>query len=272
MVDCWNCHRENISDQSCWVCFCLHGERKEQTTPDQGMAHRDNASPGLASFDDLHDSFVPVMNEKSTPYHSTPATGNSARQSTEYFEEQVPVHPKSFIETSNGSLWDDSTIKEPQAATHRESSGTCDFDFTRDGGPVVSFIRTSGAPRYVKTQSLHPDPPFGSIEVIPAERLPSRTDTEASKGGKPNSAAIDVQGWRRGLLVGSVLAGMFLGFLDTTIVAVALPTIAGDFNDYGQSTWVVTAYLLTYMGELDDLEMSPFILTCVQLLPSSSPD
>ena len=42
---------------------------------------------------------------------------------------------------------------------------------------------------------------------------------------------------------------MFLGFLDTTIVSVALPSIAGDFDNFSLSTWVVTAYLLTYMGE-----------------------
>ena len=75
------------------------------------------------------------------------------------------------------------------------------------------------------------------------------TEEEAPKEDKPPSARIDVKGWRQPLLVFSVLFGMFLGFLDTTIVSVALPSIAGDFNDFSLSTWVVTAYLLTYMGE-----------------------
>lgn len=65
----------------------------------------------------------------------------------------------------------------------------------------------------------------------------------------PNPATIEVAGWRRIALVGAALSGLFLGFLDTTIVSVALPTIANDFDDFAHSTWVVTAYLLSYMGE-----------------------
>lgn len=76
----------------------------------------------------------------------------------------------------------------------------------------------------------------------------SPLDPPPDKPPPPNPAAIDVQGWRRIVLVGSVLAGLFLGFLDTTIVSVALPSIAGDFNDYSRSTWIVTAYLLSYMA------------------------
>jgi hypothetical protein len=110
---------------------------------------------------------------------------------------------------------------------------------------VVSFIKTSGAPQYASTESLLP---FGSIEIVPAEKFSSQ-EGKPSKEERFNSAAIDVRGWRRGLLVASVLAGMFLGFLDTTIVSVALPSIANDFDDFGRSTWIVTAYLLTYMGE-----------------------
>lgn len=71
---------------------------------------------------------------------------------------------------------------------------------------------------------------------------------EEEKAPPPPSSAIDVQGWRRVLLVGSVLMGLFLGFLDTTIVSVALPSIAGDFNNFSDSTWIVTSYLLSYMA------------------------
>lgn len=73
---------------------------------------------------------------------------------------------------------------------------------------------------------------------------------EGAKPKPPNPATIDVQGWRRILLVACTLCGLFLGFLDTTIISVALPTIADDFNDFANSTWVVTSYLLTYMGKL----------------------
>src|SRR5689334_6793591 len=48
----------------------------------------------------------------------------------------------------------------------------------------------------------------------------------------------------RGIIFGIMLA-MFLGALDQTIVATALPTIGRHFGDLEQLSWVVTAYLLT---------------------------
>ena len=59
---------------------------------------------------------------------------------------------------------------------------------------------------------------------------------------------IDVSGWRRILLLTAVFVGLFLSFLDTTIVSVALVAIANQFEDFEHSTWVLTAYLLTYMA------------------------
>jgi EmrB/QacA subfamily drug resistance transporter len=46
------------------------------------------------------------------------------------------------------------------------------------------------------------------------------------------------------ILFGIILA-MFLGALDQTIVATALPTIGRELNDVQNLSWVVTAYLLT---------------------------
>src|SRR5215469_3941333 len=48
----------------------------------------------------------------------------------------------------------------------------------------------------------------------------------------------------RAIVVGIMLA-MFLGALDQTIVATALPTIGRHFGELEQLSWVVTAYLLT---------------------------
>jgi EmrB/QacA subfamily drug resistance transporter len=48
----------------------------------------------------------------------------------------------------------------------------------------------------------------------------------------------------RTILIGLML-GMFLGALDQTIVATALPTIGVHFGDLARLSWVVTAYLLT---------------------------
>ena len=91
------------------------------------------------------------------------------------------------------------------------------------------------------------DPFHANADILSdSDDLPEEGPPEEDK---PPSARIQVKGWRQPLLVFSVLFGMFLGFLDTTIVSVALPSIADDFDDFSLSTWVVTAYLLTYMGE-----------------------
>jgi len=62
----------------------------------------------------------------------------------------------------------------------------------------------------------------------------------------------------RAIVVGIMLA-MFLGALDQTIVATALPTIGRTFGDIRNLSWVVTAYLLTstavtpLYGKLSDI-------------------
>jgi len=62
----------------------------------------------------------------------------------------------------------------------------------------------------------------------------------------------------RPIVIGIMLA-MFLGALDQTIVATALPTIGRHFGDLGDLAWVVTAYLLTatavtpLYGKLSDI-------------------
>jgi EmrB/QacA subfamily drug resistance transporter len=56
-----------------------------------------------------------------------------------------------------------------------------------------------------------------------------------------------------------LMLGMFMAALDQTIVATALPTIAGDLGGLDHLSWVVTAYLLTetiatpLFGKLGDL-------------------
>ncbi len=61
------------------------------------------------------------------------------------------------------------------------------------------------------------------------------------------------------IIMGGLLLGMLLAALDQTIVATALPTIAGDLHDLSKLSWVVTAYLLAstvstpLWGKLGDL-------------------
>jgi EmrB/QacA subfamily drug resistance transporter len=71
----------------------------------------------------------------------------------------------------------------------------------------------------------------------------------------------DAQAEHRRILVimAALMLGMVLASLDQTIVATALPTIAGDLHGLNHLSWVVTAYLLTstistpVWGKLGDL-------------------
>jgi MFS family permease len=46
------------------------------------------------------------------------------------------------------------------------------------------------------------------------------------------------------VIMAGLLLGLLLGALDQTIVATALPTIAGELHSPSKLSWVVTAYLL----------------------------
>ena len=69
-------------------------------------------------------------------------------------------------------------------------------------------------------------------------------------GGRQSSVA---------LIIGALMLAMLLSALDQTIVATALPTIAGDLGGLNHLSWVVTAYLITstvstpLWGKLGDL-------------------
>jgi EmrB/QacA subfamily drug resistance transporter len=78
------------------------------------------------------------------------------------------------------------------------------------------------------------------------------------------------------IMVGLMLA-MFLGALDQTIVATALPTIGRHFGDLGDLAWVVTAYLVTgtavtpLYGKLADIHgRRAMMLTAITLFVAGS--
>jgi EmrB/QacA subfamily drug resistance transporter len=80
----------------------------------------------------------------------------------------------------------------------------------------------------------------------------------------------------RAIVLGIMLA-MFLGALDQTIVATALPTIGRHFGDLGDLSWVVTAYLLTatavtpLYGKLSDIHgRRAVMLTAIGLFMAGS--
>jgi len=66
--------------------------------------------------------------------------------------------------------------------------------------------------------------------------------TEAVAAADPGPTAMAPR--RVLIIIGALLLGMLLAALDQTIVATALPTIAGDLHGLSHLSWVITAYLL----------------------------
>src|SRR5262252_3247191 len=84
-------------------------------------------------------------------------------------------------------------------------------------------------------------------------------DTQTSPATEEQHEPGEVGQRRRLIIIGALLLGMLLAALDQTIVATALPTIAGDLHGLSHLSWVITAYLLAstvstpLWGKLGDL-------------------
>lgn len=59
-----------------------------------------------------------------------------------------------------------------------------------------------------------------------------------------------IHGHKRTIVLIGLGLVLFISVLDSTIVSVALPVIGADFNDYTETSWIVTAYLITYTAFL----------------------
>jgi EmrB/QacA subfamily drug resistance transporter len=69
--------------------------------------------------------------------------------------------------------------------------------------------------------------------------------TAQAEPAAPAESGRPTIGQRRLLvIIGALLLGLLLAALDQTIVATALPTIAGDLHGLSHISWVVTAYIL----------------------------
>jgi EmrB/QacA subfamily drug resistance transporter len=110
--------------------------------------------------------------------------------------------------------------------------------------------RPHRAPREEENPSAAGAPPVASEWSTRAATAP---DVTASSGGEYLS--------HRQILVvmGGLMAGMFLAALDQSIVAVALPRITSELGGLDKLSWLVTAYMLTataatpLWGKISDL-------------------
>ena len=83
--------------------------------------------------------------------------------------------------------------------------------------------------------------------------------TTPESDSSPGQSGAEIGQRRVLVIIGALLLGMLLAALDQTIVATALPTIAGDLHGLSELSWVVTAYILAstastpLWGKLGDL-------------------
>ena len=150
---CWYCRSGGADDKQCWVC----GGQESETT-----AEREKVPSGRSSISQVEKPLgdFDFALERPPPTYLAPYTKSSATQSEDNIENQKPVRPKSFTGTSNRSTHDD----PPPIVAPRYPSDVCDFDFTDEGGPIISFIRSSGQSNYPR--SMDDSPRFGSIEIV----------------------------------------------------------------------------------------------------------
>ncbi|KAF6826835.1 MFS multidrug transporter [Colletotrichum musicola] len=88
----------------------------------------------------------------------------------------------------------------------------------------------------------YPNPSLGDTAGFAAANLAPRDADTSPAVPWQNSTA------RRVILVVSLLLGLLLSTLDTSVVATSLITISEEFHDHGNAPWVLLAYMLTYMG------------------------
>jgi MFS family permease len=86
--------------------------------------------------------------------------------------------------------------------------------------------------------------PGDEVEV----QKPPLQASAAEKDRAPTTPEGQPSGWRLNLVLAATFVGLCLSLLDTTIVAVSLPTIAEHFDEFDRSTWIINAYLITYMA------------------------
>ncbi|KAI0021543.1 major facilitator superfamily transporter [Xylariomycetidae sp. FL0641] len=82
----------------------------------------------------------------------------------------------------------------------------------------------------------------------PKRELAKPVATQDMAASDAQSTPLELPPWRISLLMLSISAGLFLSFLDTSIVATSLFAIGNEFNDLGKVNWVALSYTLSYLG------------------------
>ncbi|EFX01921.1 major facilitator superfamily transporter multidrug resistance [Grosmannia clavigera kw1407] len=109
------------------------------------------------------------------------------------------------------------------------------------------------AVKYGKSVSFDDLNRYESAVTRSSDGLRELRQTEAQAAQARAAASVPAtqmcsQRWRQALLMACILIGFFFSLLDTTIVSTSLLAASEDLSGFRDSSWVVLAYLLTYMG------------------------
>ncbi|KAL7795896.1 major facilitator superfamily domain-containing protein [Trichoderma ceciliae] len=92
----------------------------------------------------------------------------------------------------------------------------------------------------------YPNPSLGQMVV--GSQTSNSLDDEVSRTKLGYGSPRQVKGLQQAVLVVTLLVGLLISTLDTSIVSTSLVTISNDLGDFVNAPWIVLAYLLTYMG------------------------
>ncbi|KAK8119738.1 efflux pump antibiotic resistance protein [Apiospora kogelbergensis] len=88
-----------------------------------------------------------------------------------------------------------------------------------------------------------------SPDKVESGNLSSHAEKESAATITPSADnPIYIQGWRLHAITAGLCMGLFLVNFEVTVVGTALVSITNDLQDFAKSSWIVTAYLLTYTG------------------------
>src|ERR1700731_5086907 len=129
-------------------------------------------------------------------------------------------------------------------------------------------LALAAARRKGATSSIHGAAGRSGV-ALPKHKKPKTGEPARHREGDVEGVAPDAGGHRSAehklgrreviAIIGGLALAMFLGALNQTIVATALPTIGRAFDDFENLSWVVIAYLLTstvvapLYGKLSDI-------------------
>ncbi|CAN9108701.1 unnamed protein product [Alternaria alternata] len=76
----------------------------------------------------------------------------------------------------------------------------------------------------------------------------ARTNTESGTTIVGPTTAPSIATWKLVSLYSSICIGLFLSFLDTSIIATAIYTIGVEFHSLSKANWIALSYTLAYVG------------------------